>query len=1048
MNDIRCFEPDTQQDNPKKGKKVHEVNSELEISTNALEKQLQAETSEHLQTKQKLNQKISEFSAILQALPDTYLLLSFDGTILDYKPGKIQNLSNFSEVVIGSEIWEYLPPLLRTKFQDAVTQVLQTQSLVSLEYTLARQELVAKLLPLPRQEIAILISDRTSSIPTIFGESDTKFRNIIENTNNIVFTLTLEGVFSYVSPNWTDLLGHEIWEVEGQYFVPFIHPDDVQICTDYFTKILTTGEKQSAIEYRVKHKNGSLQWHTSNASPMKDANGKILYFVGICHHTTDRKLAEEALRQSEARFRHLVETTNDGVWEVDKHGVYTYVSPKIRNILGCEPEELLGKTFFDLMPPAEANRVRKIFVAIAQSQQPLVNLENKNFHKNGHLVVLETNGVPFFDVSGNYLGYRGVYRDITERKQAEEGLQALVAGTASVTGKEFFPVLVKYLAAALEVRYALIAERVEENPSQARVLAFWTGDKLGENFEYNLNNTPCDVVIREGVTYYPFGVQQLFPLDPDLVTMQAESYLGNSLIDSLGRAIGHIAVLDTKPILQEQRAKAIISIFAARASTEIVRQRTETSLRKSEAKFRAIAQREALLNRLSSQIRASLELNSILETALQEIRVLFQIDRCAFFWYEQNADLPHWESLHEARNPSFSSLVTQPTDTEVELIAATTLNRQIICIDDVETEPNLLIRKFLHDFGFTAFISLPVHTQSGEMGVLICGYCSGFRPWLDSEVELLRAVTDQLAIAIDQAKLYTQSRVTAQLAEEKAQQLAAALLELQQTQAQLIQTEKMSSLGQLVAGIAHEINNPVNFIYGNLNHASEYVRDLLHLVELYQQHIPPTPEIQKQIYAIDLDFINQDLPKVLDSMNIGAERIRQLVLSLRNFSRLDEDGMKPVDIHEGMDSTLLLLQNRLKGKPSHPNIQVIKEYGNLPRVLCHAGQINQVFMNLLTNAIDALEEIAIPNPQIHIRTLHRGDCITIHIADNGTGITEESRNRLFDPFFTTKSVGKGTGMGLSISYQIIVKTHKGQLECISAPGKGAEFIISIPFKDV
>ena len=378
----------------------------------------------------------------------------------------------------------------------------------------------------------------------------------------------------------------------------------------------------------------------------------------------------------------------------------------------------------------------------------------------------------------------------------------------------------------------------------------------------------------------------------------------------------------------------------------------------SEAKFRAIAQREALLNRLSSQIRASLDLNCILETAVQEIRNLFQIDRCVFFWYRQNNDSPYWESVYEAKSSILPCLLTdQVISAEIELIAAKTLNKEIIRIDDVETVGDSITRQFLGDFGFTAFISLPVHTQSGEIGAFSCGYCNGFRPWLDDEVELLQAVTDQIAIAIDQAKLYTQSRLTAQTAQEKANQLEETLLQLQQTQAQLIQTEKMSSLGQLVAGIAHEINNPVNFIYGNINHASQYVKDLLHLLELYQQHYcPPAPEIHQQIYAIDLDFLSQDLPKILDSMNMGAKRIQQIVLSLRTFSRLDEEGMKPVDIHEGIDSSLLLLQNRLKGKPGQPEIQVIQEYGNLPRVVCHAGQINQVFMNLLTNAIDALEE--------------------------------------------------------------------------------------------
>lgn len=273
----------------------------------------------------------------------------------------------------------------------------------------------------------------------------------------------------------------------------------------------------------------------------------------------------------------------------------------------------------------------------------------------------------------------------------------------------------------------------------------------------------------------------------------------------------------------------------------------------------------------------------------------------------------------------------------------------------------------------------------------------------------------------------------------------------------------MSSLGQLVAGIAHEINNPVNFIHGNITHASNYAQDLLHLVELYQQHYPqPVAEIAEEIEAIDLEFLCQDLPKLLASMKIGTDRIRQIVLSLRNFSRLDEAEMKAVDIHEGIDSTLLLLQHRLKAKPDHPEIQVIKEYSNLPLVDCYPGQLNQVFMNLLANAIDALEEGRLrgqggqtsisaffpdqqsQTPTIRIRTEIKDDVVLVCIADNGIGMTEDVRQKIFDPFFTTKPVGKGTGMGLSISYKIIVEKHQGKIKCISAPGQGTEFIVAIP----
>jgi PAS domain S-box-containing protein len=290
---------------------------------------------------------------------------------------------------------------------------------------------------------------------------------------------------------------------------------------------------------------------------------------------------------------------------------------------------------------------------------------------------------------------------------------------------------------------------------------------------------------------------------------------------------------------------------------------------------------------------------------------------------------------------------------------------------------------------------------------------------------------------------------------EKADQLEQALLELQETQIQLIQTEKMSSLGQLVAGIAHEINNPVSFIYGNIPHATQYTQDLLHLVELYRRHYPnPVPEIQAEAEAIDLDFLSEDLPKLMDSMQIGAERIRQIVLSLRNFSRRDQAASERVDLHQGIDNTLLLLQHRLKAKAGHPEIQVIKEYGDLPLVECYAGQVNQVFMNILSNAIDALEEarsttqeLRSRSSMLRIRTeLQDGNTVVIRMADNGPGIPPHVQQQIFDPFFTTKSVGQGTGLGLSISYQIVVEKHGGQLKCFSTPGEGTEFWIELPVR--
>ena len=317
-----------------------------------------------------------------------------------------------------------------------------------------------------------------------------------------------------------------------------------------------------------------------------------------------------------------------------------------------------------------------------------------------------------------------------------------------------------------------------------------------------------------------------------------------------------------------------------------------------------------------------------------------------------------------------------------------------------------------------------------------------------------------------------QSLLALQESEERLRQQAAkleqTLLILQRTQTQLIQTEKMSSLGQLVAGIAHEINNPVSFISGNVSHATGYIQELLRSIELYEKYYPhPVPEIRDWMEELDLEFIKKDLPKLLNSMKVGSERIRDVVRSLRLFSRTDEAHMKTADIHECLDSTLLILQNRLQAKGGRPGISLVKEYGNLPRVRCYAGQLNQVFMHLLTNAIDALEEGGRNpekygkmqnhsflssggsgakkfHPEIRIRTEVVGDSeVAIAISDNGPGMTEEVLGCIFDPLFTTKCPDTSTGLGLAISQHLVVEKHGGELHCVSLPGQGTELIVKI-----
>ena len=333
---------------------------------------------------------------------------------------------------------------------------------------------------------------------------------------------------------------------------------------------------------------------------------------------------------------------------------------------------------------------------------------------------------------------------------------------------------------------------------------------------------------------------------------------------------------------------------------------------------------------------------------------------------------------------------------------------------------------------------------------------------LQSFMSALTIATLLLAAAIQETRIGAtqlqrandelEERVIARTAE-----LTQTLQQLQTTQSQLIQQEKMSSLGQLVAGVAHEINNPINFIHGNLAHIQTYTEDLLSFVQLHQTHYPdPVSEIQAKAEAIDLNFLQDDLAKILGSMRIGTDRIRQIVLSLRTFSRMDEAEFKSVDIHEGIDSTLLILQHRLKAKSDRPAIEVIKHYAPLPQIECYAGQLNQVFMNILVNAIDALddkytehtgEQNRNSSDRITISTSQiSSDWVQITIADTGVGMTEATCCRLFNPFFTTKPIGKGTGMGMSISHQIITEKHGGELECCSMLGKGTEFFIRIPIR--
>jgi light-regulated signal transduction histidine kinase (bacteriophytochrome) len=457
------------------------------------------------------------------------------------------------------------------------------------------------------------------------------------------------------------------------------------------------------------------------------------------------------------------------------------------------------------------------------------------------------------------------------------------------------------------------------------------------------------------------------------------------------------------------------------------------------------------LKQVTDQIRRTLDLNTILQNIVKEVRPLINSDRVLI--YQLMSEF-NGEVIVEEVNGDWQSILGLKLSSEcfpkeyVQLY----LEGRVRAIHDIYTDTlSDCHRELLESMHVKANLIVPIKMGQQLWGLLVAHQCKYPRTWQDTEIDLLQQLADQAAIAIQQAQLYEQSCAAEAKATAKATLLEQTLHQLQETQTKLIHTEKMSGLGQLVAGIAHEINNPVNFIYGNLCHASNYTEDLLKLIQLYQTHYPqPHSEITSTMEAIDFNFLMQDLPKIMSSMRLGSDRIRSIVISLRNFSRLDESSSKKVDLHEGIDNTLLILQHRIKADARFPGIEIIKDYGNLPKIECYAGQMNQVFMNVINNAIDVLTDNLEPNapsvPTIRITTRISNHNLLISIADNGPGMTQDVKKRIFDPFFTTKPVGKGTGLGLAISYQIVVEKHGGLMECISEPGQGTKFWIEIPLQ--
>jgi two-component system, NtrC family, sensor kinase len=533
----------------------------------------------------------------------------------------------------------------------------------------------------------------------------------------------------------------------------------------------------------------------------------------------------------------------------------------------------------------------------------------------------------------------------------------------------------------------------------------------------------------------------------------------NLLIPVKGRerSVGFIACLVDQPRLWTSAEVEFMQAIA---------QQLEIAVRQAQLyeKVQKQAQREKLINQITTQTRQSLDLNTILVKAIAHLLNALSVDRCLVRLLDTLND-DDWPTLgleppglnqkvYQHRNLFEVCRSTLPPcidhfDLSGPITQWVIRHRQPVLIPDIKDDERVgsdNVEYILSRIKSTLVI--PVKANGTLLGILYLNQCDYVRYWTRDDQKLAQAVADQLAVSIKQARLYAQSRRQAAESAEQARELSDALRHLQQTQAQLIQSEKMSSLGQMVAGIAHEINNPISFIYGNIPYVEQYVQSLLRLLKAYETRAPETAdELGELIREIELDFLVKDLPRILDSMRSGANRIREIVLSLRSFSRLDEANCKLADINDGIDSTLSVLQSHIKS-----DIQIIQNYGDIPLVECYPRQLNQVFMNLLMNAIEALNYPQPDQKVIAITTEKLIDDVTdevwvrITIADNGCGIPYSIQPNVFEPFFTTKRTGQGAGLGLTVSYQTVVNQHQGLLNFESEVGEGSKFVVEIPVK--
>ena len=942
-------------------------------------------------------------------------------------------------------------------------------------------------------------------------QSANKFRSIIENVNDLVYIINPDATFSYVNPQFKEVTGYELAELLDKSFTVLIDPEDLLRCQTALHRCFQ-GEQVRGLEYRALHHDGKYYWHSSNISALKDENGQVIACLGIARDIHHTKQAQIALEESNSRWQLAIEGAGDGTWDWNIKTNEVVFSRQWKAMLGYAEDEI-ANSLEEWKIRVHPDDISQCYEDIAQhlNGEKIYRNEHRLRCQDGtYKWILDRGQVIDWDKNGQPLRFIGTHCDITDRKTAELELEqffsiALDMLCIADVNCHFRRVnrswenSLGYSIQELEGQVFLDFVHPDDIASTLQMMSDLGEQKTIPEFinRYRAKDgsyryiewraAPCGDLIYAAARDIT-----------DRKTVEIELAASQEELMALFNAIQDVIIVLNSEGRYLKVAPSSAPILY-KPSDELLGKTLHEIMPQNMADSFLETIHQAIINQSMIQIEYSLPIGDSLSWFNASISPMSE-DRVVWVARDITARKRQEQALRLIVEGTAAKTGEEFFKSCVQYLAEVLEVRYALIAEFVDSEKTIMRTTAFwagDQFGsnFTYYLAgTPCQNVKDYMNV--CRYTQDVQSFFPENQNLAALQAKSYAglrivdaagnhlgiIAIFDTKPMLQDlemqsdilrifatrtgaeieRIDAEAAVRKSEiqlrlqseELAATLKKLQNTQTRLIQAEKMSSLGQLVAGIAHEINNPVSFIYGNIQPASDYARDLIELIHLYQVHYPSPPqEISYFTKNIDMEYLVSDFSNLLKSMKTGATRISDIVKSLRTFSRLDEAELKEIDIHENIESTLVIIQNRLNGRAGKPEVYLTKNYAELPNVKCYGGLLNQVFMNLLVNAIDAIEQqrsslgtrekLDYLGRIVITTALTSENQVAISIQDNGCGMSFQVQEQIFNPFFTTKPVGQGTGMGLATSYQIVTENHGGHLQCSSDPGEGSEFTITL-----